>query len=116
MEKFISTKAKVSSKGWVVIPKEIRDVLGIKPGDEVRFTYWPPFDGSEFDHGRLHVRKVPADPVAASAGMFKRRPREPLWTQQMVEEHRAEVEKDERELLESRKAREARARQRKRSA
>ncbi len=116
MDKFISTKAKVSSKGWVVIPKELRDVLGIKPGDEVRFTYWPPSIASGYDQGRLHVRKVPADSVAASAGMFKRRPGEPLWTQQMVEEHRMEVEKEEREMLETRKAREARARQRKRSA
>ena len=116
MEKFLSSKAKVSSKSGVVIPKEIREVLGIKPGDEVRFTYWPPSIASGHTKGRLHVHKVPADPVAATAGMFKRRPGEPLMTQQMVEEHRLEVEQDEREMLEARKAREARARSRKRSA
>ena len=116
MEQFISAKARVSSKGGVVIPKEIREVLGIKPGDDVRFTYWPPSIASGHERGRLHVRKVPADPVAATAGIIKRRPGEPLWTQQMVEEHRMDVEKDEREIQEARKAREARARQRKRSA
>lgn len=116
METFISTKAKVSSKGWVVIPKEIRKALGIKPGDEVRFTYWPPSLASGHDRGRLHVRNVPADPIAATAGIIKRRPDEPLWTQQMVEEHRMEVEEEEREMQEARKVREAPARSRKRSA
>jgi AbrB family looped-hinge helix DNA binding protein len=116
MTKFISAKAKVSSKGWAVIPKEIREVLGVKPGDEVRFTYWPPSIASGHDRGRLHVRKVAADPVAATAGIIKRRPGEPLWTLQMVEEHRMEVEKEEREMQEARKAREAQTRSRRRSA
>ncbi len=98
METFISTKAKVSSKGWVVIPKEIRDVLGIKPGDEVRFTYWPPSKASGFDHGRLHLRKVPADPVAASAGMIKRRPGERPWTETLLEERRVEREREDRKI------------------
>ena len=30
------TIATVSSKGWIVIPKEIRDRFGIKPGDKVQ--------------------------------------------------------------------------------
>ena len=98
MEKFLSSKAKVSSKSGVVIPKEIREVLGIKPGDEVRFTYWPASIASGRETGRLSVRKVPADPVAASAGMFKRRPGERPWTETFLEERRAEREKEERKI------------------
>lgn len=98
MLKFLTAKAKVSSKGWVVIPKDIRDVLGIKPGDEVRFTFWPSHGPDAISPGRLSVRKVPADPVAASAGMIKRRPGERLWTETLLEERRIEREKEEREI------------------
>ena len=45
---------KVGIKGQVVIPKAIRDEIGIKPGDEV--TFEP--DGSE-----VRVRRVENDPA-----------------------------------------------------
>ncbi|MFI5402802.1 MAG: AbrB/MazE/SpoVT family DNA-binding domain-containing protein [Planctomycetota bacterium] len=31
------TKAKVTSKGQITIPKQIRDLLGVHPGDQVVF-------------------------------------------------------------------------------
>ncbi len=115
MKTFLSAKAKVSSKGWVVIPKEIRDVLEIQPGDEVRFTFWPSHWPDALA-GRLSVRKVPEDPIAATAGIIKRRPGEPFWTQQMAEEHREEVEKEEQEFREAHPAQDRPAPKRRRSA
>lgn len=55
-------KGKVSSKGWVVIPAEIRKRYGIKPGQEVQFI-------PEKDHLTL----VPAmeDPVHQTSGKYK---------------------------------------------
>lgn len=34
----LSLRSKVSTKGQTVIPKPIREALGIRPGDEVTFT------------------------------------------------------------------------------
>jgi len=53
--------AKVSEKGWVVIPKELRKKYGIKPGSEVQFVDW----------GRgIVLVPIPDDPVAGLRGMF----------------------------------------------
>lgn len=93
-------RGKVSSKGWVVIPKEIRDEMELKPGDEVQFALWPPDPTMKQDKAlySLHVSRIPEDPVAVAAGMFKRRPGEPSWTKQLVRDHREEVEREEREI------------------
>lgn len=45
---------KVSQKGQVTIPKEIREKLGIHPGDEVRFE--------EEEDGRYVLRKSAENP------------------------------------------------------
>lgn len=50
---------RVGAKGQVVIPKELRDELGIEPGDEV--TFWR--------HGD-HVAVCPARTAAPLRGRF----------------------------------------------
>lgn len=67
---------RVGPKGQVVIPKEIRDRLGIVPGDEVIFI--PDADG---------VRIQPARDVASLAGAFAGAP----LTADLEAEHRREL-------------------------
>ena len=52
----------VSEKGLVVIPKELREKLGIKRGDKVSFVDWG---------GAVYFMRVPDDPIRASLGMFE---------------------------------------------
>lgn len=71
-------EARVSSKGWVVIPAELRHKYNLKPGDKVRVV----------DYGGV-VSLVPAsaDPVKQAAGMAKGRR---SLTRALLEEHRQE--------------------------
>ncbi|MGH3802314.1 MAG: AbrB/MazE/SpoVT family DNA-binding domain-containing protein [Pseudonocardiaceae bacterium] len=56
-------KAKVSEKGQVTIPKQLRGRLGIKAGEELDFTE---------EHGGLVVRKVHhRSPVDSIYGILK---------------------------------------------
>lgn len=54
--------AKVSRKGWIVVPKELRDRYGISPGDKILIT--------EADNG-LMLRPLPADPTKSFRGILK---------------------------------------------
>jgi AbrB family looped-hinge helix DNA binding protein len=103
--KHILAKGKVSSKGWVVIPKEIRDEMGIKPGDEVSFALFPPGPLMKQDRGlySLHVHREPEDIVALARGMFRARPGEPSWTENLLRERRLDLEREEREIREDRR-------------
>jgi AbrB family looped-hinge helix DNA binding protein len=53
---------RISQKGWVVIPAELRRKYNLKPGDEVHVV----------DYGGV-LSLIPSseDPVAAAAGMLK---------------------------------------------
>ena len=81
---------KVGTKGQVVIPKAIRDEIGIKPGDEV--TFEP--NGSE-----VRVRRVEDDPerrvmdIKALRGVWTDTPGG--GTEELLEERRRERELEE---------------------
>ncbi|HSS42774.1 MAG TPA: AbrB/MazE/SpoVT family DNA-binding domain-containing protein [Solirubrobacterales bacterium] len=81
---------KVGIKGQVVIPKAIRDEIGIQPGDEVAFEP----DGSE-----VRVRRVEDDPAQLASDVKSLRG---LWTDtpgggpdELLKERRRERELEE---------------------
>lgn len=76
----------VSSKGWVVIPKEIRERQGIKPGDRMHII----------EYGRT-ITIVPAakDPITAAYGMFKGGA---SMTRGLLKDRHVELEREERGL------------------
>lgn len=80
--------ARVSSKGAIIIPAEIREEFGIKPGDEVDVT-----DDGEY------ILLIPRseDPVRALRGIVRR---DPHLTEALLEEHRWEREREERKIAE----------------
>lgn len=55
------TRARVTSKGQITVPKEVRDRLGIEPGDALDF---------QFDGDRLQVKAVRRRRVAEFRGLF----------------------------------------------
>jgi AbrB family looped-hinge helix DNA binding protein len=80
---------KVGAKGQVVIPKEIRDRIGIRPGDEVSF---------EADGDEVRVRRV-TDDHAIQVNRIKAL--RGIWTDgggtdALIEERRREREREER--------------------
>lgn len=78
--------ATLSKKGWVVIPREIREKYGLRKGTKVHVI----------DLGG-HIILVPAarDAIAAARGMFKAGP--PM-TEGLLADRRWELEKEERDL------------------
>lgn len=107
---FLMGHAKVSAKGWVVIPKEIRDELGIKPGDELSFSLDGPPPGMKQDKRLIEIRviKVPKtvkERVELFSGLIPQRPGEPSWTENLLRERREEVAREEREIRELKRKR-----------
>lgn len=60
----MSTEAALTSKGQTTIPKEIRDQLGMRPGDRITFTLMP--------DGTVQLR-VKNKSVLALAGRLRRK-------------------------------------------
>ena len=56
---------KISSKGQVVIPVEIREKLGIKPGKMVNLS---------LDGEKVVITPLPEDPIKALRGALKGKP------------------------------------------
>ena len=72
----------VSKKGWVVIPKEVRERNGIKPGDKLVII----------DYGRgISIFPASKDPIRELRGILKGGP-------SILEEKRRELEEEERDL------------------
>lgn len=77
----------VSVRGQTVIPKELREQLGIESGTRIR---WSVKDKT------LVVRLVPTNPVDALRGVLKGKGS----TEELLEERGAERDKEERKLEE----------------
>ena len=77
----------VSVRGQTVIPKELREELGIEPGTRLRWTS---------RNGILTVIPASNDPVRALRGVLKGKGS----TEDLLAERRTERDKEERELQE----------------
>lgn len=73
----------VSAKGWVIIPKPIREKLGLKKGSRVQFVDYGPV---------LALVPLPDDPVEALYGLLGDGP---SLTADLLAEHRQEREREE---------------------
>ena len=54
--------ARITSKGQITVPKQVRDRLGIEPGDALEF---------HFEDGRLEVRPVRRRRLKEFRGLFR---------------------------------------------
>ncbi len=81
--------AKISSKGGVIIPKEIRKKFGLEPGMLVAFVE---------EEGSIKIVPMPKDPVNYARGMLKRKAGEKPLTEVLLEERKKELEREEAEI------------------
>ncbi len=68
--------SKMTSKGQVTIPKAIREQMGVRPGDRIRFTVR--------EDGLIVVEPETRD-VRSLAGMLKREGARPISVEEMNE-------------------------------
>jgi len=79
----VMPEATMSEKGWVVIPKEIRDKLGLKKGSKVFMIEI---------NGMICMEPVLPDVIGRSAGMFAGGPS--LTEEYLREKREEEAERD----------------------
>ena len=77
---------KISQKGWVVIPAELRKKYHLEPGDEVEMVDYG---------GVIALVPVPKDPVRQGYGIIKDGP---SLTQALLEERKLEQEREQRKI------------------
>ena len=70
----MTTDATLTSKGQTTIPKEIRESLGMQPGDRITFTLMP--------DGTVSMR-VKTKSVMALAGVLHKKGRKPVPIEKM---------------------------------
>ena len=68
------TDTTLTSKGQTTIPKEIRDVLGMKPGDRMTFTLMP---------DSTVVMRVKSKSITELAGVLHKKGRKPVPVEQL---------------------------------
>lgn len=76
----------VSRKGWVVIPSEIRERYGIRPGDKVQIVDYA---------GRIAIIPALKEPIRQGRGLLGGGP---SLTKALLDERRREREHEEREM------------------
>jgi antitoxin PrlF len=69
----VSVESTITVKGQATIPKAIREHLGLKPGDRIKFFVHP--DGT--------VVLLPKLPASSLRGMIKSRHRRPVTIEEM---------------------------------
>ena len=84
-------RPRMGRKGQVVIPKEIRDQIGLKPGQEVAFSV---------EGNRVMLLPIPEDIVGFLRGWGKQYKG---MLEALAEDHRWEMEKDDRRFGRPRK-------------
>ena len=70
----MTVAATLTSKGQTTIPKEIRESLGMKPGDRMTFTLLP--DGTV-------IMRVKRKSIMELAGVLQKKGRKPVSIEQM---------------------------------
>jgi AbrB family looped-hinge helix DNA binding protein len=79
---------KTYAKGQIIIPKEIRDKLGIKPGKMLSV---------KLVNNHVEIRPLPDDPIEFLTGIFKDHP--VSMSDELLEERKTDDQIDERNTL-----------------